>query len=310
MNGVTVISDILLAVIATLWLGAATIQDLKKREVANWLSFSLIIIALALRAIASIISADYYYFLLSIAAIAIFFGVANLLYYLKVFAGGDAKLLTAIAAVFATKPFFVPLVKSSIQNITLPINMPFLAIFILNVLFVGSFYGLLFSIFFAIKNFKSFLNEFRKLNKKYIAYIFLSPVLAFLLLLLNMRYSEYPSDLYAMRVVCVILAIFPILFTFIKAVENSSMIKVVNPSKLTEGDWIVEEIKVGKTVILPKREGLSREEIAILKKRGRKVTIKEGIPFVPVFLIALLLSFVVNLIELLIQLFFRGSSFL
>ena len=50
------LADIILAATAVAWLFTAAVQDLKKREVANWLSFSLIIIALAIRAIASIVS--------------------------------------------------------------------------------------------------------------------------------------------------------------------------------------------------------------------------------------------------------------
>ena len=71
---------------------------------------------------------------------------------------------------------------------------------------------------------------------------------------------------------------------FIKAVETSCMIKKVPASKLTEGDWIVKNVYVkGKYITGPKELGITEEQIKRLPKK-LKVTIKEGIPFVPSFL--------------------------
>lgn len=294
------ISDILLAVTATIWLFIATIQDIKKREVANWLSFSLIIFAIAVRAIASIISSDAKYFLFGIVSMIILFGIANLFYYLRIFAGGDAKLLTGIGTAFATKPFFAPLIKTNFSNLLIfPFNAPFLLVFIFNMLFVGSAYGLLFSIFLALKHFNSFKKEFVKVSRKY-KWLFLLIMLAPLLFILN----KLPFSIDSTLIISIILIIvFPFLFIFVKAVENSSMILLVDPSKLTEGDWIVKKIMVGRRKIVPRFEGLSLEDISILKKGNKKVMIKQGIPFVPVFLIALLTSFFVDILELLIGIF-------
>ena len=70
------------------------------------------------------------------------------------------------------------------------------------------------------------------------------------------------------------------------------MHKLVDPEKLTEGDWIVNDVKVdGKYICGPKDLGIEMQQIKkliALKKRGkiRKVLMKEGIPFVPSFLLA------------------------
>ena len=83
-----------------------------------------------------------------------------------------------------------------------------------------------------------------------------------------------------------------------KAVEKSCMQKYVLPSKLTEGDWIVNDIKVdGKRICGPKDLGIEKEQIKNLISYYRagkikKVLIKEGIPFVPSFL----MGFVVTLV--------------
>ena len=68
--------------------------------------------------------------------------------------------------------------------------------------------------------------------------------------------------------------------------------------ELTEGDWIAEEIKVGKKYICgPKDLGIELAQIKKLiayKKKGKikKVLIKVGIPFVPSFLIAFIVTYI------------------
>ena len=70
------------------------------------------------------------------------------------------------------------------------------------------------------------------------------------------------------------------------------MLKLVEPEKLTEGDWIAKDIVVnGKRVAGPKDLGISKaqiKELLGLKKQKKigKILIKEGIPFVPSFLAA------------------------
>jgi prepilin signal peptidase PulO-like enzyme (type II secretory pathway) len=51
-------------------------------------------------------------------------------------------------------------------------------------------------------------------------------------------------------------------------------------------------------LIKAKADGLSKKDIMLIKKRKLKVWIKEGIPYIPVFLIAFILSNLINLIEI------------
>jgi prepilin signal peptidase PulO-like enzyme (type II secretory pathway) len=67
------------------------------------------------------------------------------------------------------------------------------------------------------------------------------------------------------------------------------MVKNVNVKELTEGDWLFKDIKVGRKVIASNWRGLNKEEISQLRKKYRKVKIRRGIPFVPVFLISFLI---------------------
>ena len=88
------------------------------------------------------------------------------------------------------------------------------------------------------------------------------------------------------------------LWVFTKAIEKSCMYKLVQPTRLTEGDWIVEDIRVyGKYVAGPKDLGISKNQIKKLVqfyKQGKikKILIKEGIPFVPSFFIAFIVTLI------------------
>lgn len=71
------------------------------------------------------------------------------------------------------------------------------------------------------------------------------------------------------------LALFPFLYIYAKAIENSCMIKSVETGKLTEGDWIYENVKVGRKIIRPDWEGLSAEDLKILQEYRGRVRVKE-----------------------------------
>ena len=79
---------------------------------------------------------------------------------------------------------------------------------------------------------------------------------------------------------------------FTIAVEKSALIKSVSPEKLTEGDWLLKDVKIGKTVIKADFDGLSKKDIALIKKANKAVMIKYGLPFVPVFLLAFITELV------------------
>ncbi|HLD06646.1 MAG TPA: hypothetical protein VJC16_03885, partial [Candidatus Nanoarchaeia archaeon] len=71
-------------------------------------------------------------------------------------------------------------------------------------------------------------------------------------------------------------------------VEEATMKRKVPLDKVTEGDWIVQDITIkGKYIAGPKDLGITKEQIAALKKaRIKEVLVKYGIPFVPSFLLA------------------------
>ena len=90
------------------------------------------------------------------------------------------------------------------------------------------------------------------------------------------------------------------LVLLVRCVEDVAMYKRIPVSKLTEGDWIAKNVYVKKKLVCgPKDNGVSRKQINKLKRlKVRRVLIKEGIPFVPSFLIAFVVTLVIGNIVL------------
>ncbi len=255
--------------LALVWLVFATVEDLKKREVSNWLNFSLIILVLGARFFYSLFyEADFNFFLTGLLGLGIFFILGNLLYHLKIFAGGDAKLMVALGAVI---PF----------SWGVSLNLYLLLDYILLFFFFGALYGLFYTFFFAIRDFSKFKLEFFKKIKSKKKLLYPLIILGALLILIG---TYYPI-LIAFGIYILII---PLLFIFTTSVEKVSLIREVSPSKLSEGDWLSQEIQFGKKKINVSWEGLTAQQIEIIKKHFKSVKIRYGIPFVPVFLISFL----------------------
>src|SRR3989344_8574548 len=92
--------------LAFLWTLFAVIQDLRKREVANWLNFSFLAIAIAYRAFYAVVFDNPLFFYYGIFGLIIFYIIAEALYYSKAFGGGDARLLRAFGVILPFESFF------------------------------------------------------------------------------------------------------------------------------------------------------------------------------------------------------------
>ena len=258
-----------LIVLALIWIAFATFQDLRTREIANWLNFSLIIFALGFRFFYSLFSESFGFFYQGLIGLGIFFILGNLLYYGRFFAGGDAKLMIALGAVLPFSECF-------------SVNLKIFASFFIIFLFVGAIYSIATSIYFSLRNFKKFRKEFSfqlRKNKKLICLVlFLGLVLMILGFLESMFF-----------VLGVLVFILPYLYIYAKAVDEACMIKKIKTSQLTEGDWLYKNVKVGKKTIKASWDGLKKEEIKQLRKKYKIILIRYGIPFSLVFLISFLI---------------------
>lgn len=260
-----------------------SITDLKTREVPDWVNYGLIFTGVGVNLLFSAIYSNSSFIINSIIGLLIFFGIAYIMFDAGQWGGGDSKMLMGIGAMLGID-------VSSLSS-------QFLFGFLINALFIGALYGLLWSIFMIFKNKKKFLREFNKALSEKNIIKWKKIILAFMVLLMVLLFF---IELYYIRILLLSLAFIILvtfyLWVFVKAIEKSSMHKLVEPSKLTEGDWIVNDVFVNRQYICgPKDLGIDKKQIRKLiefykKGKVRKILIKEGIPFVPSFLIAFVVT--------------------
>ncbi len=272
-------SVINIIIITALLIGSYT--DFKKREVPDWLNYSLIFIGLGMRGIYSLATFDFSYILYGIFGLVVFLIFALFMFYAGQWGGGDSKMLMGLGALIGLRLSFDS----------------FLIGFFMNILIVGAVYGLAWSIIVSLMNFNKFIKEFKKFyNKKQfiISKKILLAVSAALIIAVIFIDDIVFKIILSSAVILVILTFY--LIVFVKAVENACMLKYVKPTELTEGDWIAKDVKVNRKYITgPKDLGIGKKQIKKLiefykKGKVRQILIKTGIPFVPSFLAAYIVT--------------------
>jgi len=203
------------------------------------------------------------------------------MFYTGQWGGGDAKLLMALGAIIGFE-----------------VNkLAFGSSFLINLVFVGGIWGLLWSMGLAIQNFKPFIQTFKKLrNEKNYRRLRITTLFVAIGLLITAYFTEMYVELVGLALVTYAFCYLTIL---IKTVEFCCMQKMVTPDVLTEGDWLLHPVKVGKTEIVPGKLGLDKKQVQKLKqlyaeKKIDKLLVKYGIPFGPAFLFAFIVTLVWN----------------
>ena len=110
----------------------ATVQDLKRREVDNWLNYGLLLFGIVYVIYHALFTSDISYLINGVILVFIGFCLHYLFYFGRVFAGGDAKLL------FALSPYFTSI------NLTESIFGFFVFIFLM--FLCGGIYGMCYSL--------------------------------------------------------------------------------------------------------------------------------------------------------------------
>lgn len=277
--------DIILITVGLLGLAIATTTDIKIREVPDWLSYSLIISGFVIRLLYSLIYNDFFPLIYLAIAFLLVFTLANILYYTKQWGGGDAKMLMALSTLFAIKPSYLP-----------DTVFPFLLILITNVFFTGALYGIIIGIFLAFKKRNKFKEELFNLirQRKTLFYtkLCLSLTLIFFIFIFLFKFP--------LKFIFIFLTILAPFYLFLwictKTIEKISMYKRRTIDKVRLGDWLADDIiHEGEVILERKPEGLTNFDIKRLKYHNIKtIIIKEGIPFLPPFLLATILTLIRN----------------
>ena len=140
----------LVLVICIVLLAIAAFTDLKSLEVPDWLTHGGIVLGLLIATILSFVNWSIWPLVSSLAGLAITFAIACLMFYTGQWGGGDAKLLMALGALvgFEYNPF------------------SFGVSFLVNLIFLGGIWGLIWSLALAIKSFKKTGIEFKRIRQE------------------------------------------------------------------------------------------------------------------------------------------------
>ena len=217
---------------------AGSVMDLRTHEVADWLNYGLIFSGLGLRLIDSLASGNYSSLLFGIYGFTAFLAIGLIMFYTGQWGGGDSKMIMGLGALFGSYPAFLyGYLNPSFGN------LPFLLAFIINIIIFGGIYGLLWSFYLIIRHFKRFQEEFReriveyKKNRR----ILLICVFGLLLASIGLYFHNKMLGIYLLAITSLIFFTF-YLYVSIKAIEKACMCRYIVPEKLTEGDWIVNEV--------------------------------------------------------------------
>ncbi|MBN1502463.1 prepilin peptidase [Candidatus Woesearchaeota archaeon] len=266
---------------------AASVSDLRKREVPDWLNYGMIVCGFFLNLLYTIYMNDFRFLFYSALGFTGSFALAYIMFYSGQWGGGDSKMIMALGTLLGLD------IASSF--------IPFIAILYVNILFIGAFYGIVWIFSLSFRNFNGVKKRMTFYLHKYKKSRLLTGLvlLVFIGVILLLPQVAVQRDLkYLLAVTLIFLYFMQYLWLIVKAVEDISMIKYIAPDKLTEGDWIVDDVVIDKEYVCgPKDLGIKKYQIKKLmqfkkEKKIEKIKIKEGIPFIPSFLLAFLYSLV------------------
>lgn len=265
---------LIIIIVSIIILLVAAYVDIKTLEVPDWLNYAGIAAGLGIHLLFSVQQSSWWPIASSGIGFAIGMAIACLMFYTGQWGGGDAKLLMAMGA----------LIGFEVDKFSFGAN------FLINLVFIGGAWGIAWSVMLAARNREKFWKTFKAIRqqKSYARLRLVSVISAAVFILASFIIAEYGFGLVILGAAVYLLCY---LVIFIKSVEQSSMYKWVTPDKLTEGDWLVNDVKVGKIHIAPAKLGLEKEQLKQIQtlykqKKLDKVFVKYGVPFTPAFLIS------------------------
>lgn len=231
----------------------ASINDLKIREVPDWLSYSFLFTAIIANLILSVIKNDYWIIINSLAGVVFGFILGVIFFYSGQWGGGDSKIIMGLLALigFNTQSFY-RLIVGNIDIITYILNAKWFLL-IINFALAGAIYGLVFSIVLSIRKRKNYLKAIEKESKnkqfKLTRKVVFVLTICFILLgvLLGIIIQDPNLSVLIGGLGIFILIMFYI-WAFAKAIDNSCMSKKIRADRVTIGDWIIGKVFVNRRV--------------------------------------------------------------
>lgn len=262
--------EIIIIALAFVVLIIASINDLKIREVPDYLSYMLLVIAIILRLMWFVADKNLNIIVWAPVSFSLLFLFSYMMYRAGQWGGGDVKVMMGLSVLLAWFPW--------------ESTFPFFVDFFLNSLIVGAFYGLIAVCIIGLLNWNKLREQLLTIDYVILPAIFIAVLIVFKLMPL----------IFAILTALIIVAVG--MFRYFKIIESNFLHKDIDVEKLTEGDWLLHDVRLaGKNVVKKRDVGLLTEDLkklVALKRKGKlnKVSIKVGIPFVPAFLMALIIT--------------------
>ncbi len=262
--------DPLVLAVGFLALFFASVTDFRTREVPDVLSYGFLSFSIAYGFLKGLILGSWQPVLAMLTGLLVLGGLGLALLYSGQWGGADMKLLAGLGALFG-----------------LWWGQYDALFFLVLLLFAGAVYGIVYTLVLAVIHRAVFRSAFRKQfsRVRWLHHVVL--VLSVLLLL--------PRDA-VLAAFALLLYSFFWLWIVIRVVEQGVLVKEYPVAQLTEGDWVTHDVIVdGKCIYRRSELGVTKKDIAALRRaKVQRVTVKEGVPFVPSFLAAFILLWFVK----------------
>jgi Flp pilus assembly protein protease CpaA len=215
-----------------------SISDLKTREVPDILNYGLIVAGFGLRLICSVYAEDSSIFIAGILGFGIAFLLSMIMFYTGQWGGGDAKMMMGLGVIL---------------GFHISMNDFFVA-FLMNSLWFGALYGLVWSFVLTLINSKKVMDEIKRHGMYYGIALPLAVIsMVVCIFTFTVGISKLGSFIiFSIAAAVLIVAFILILVGWIRVVEQVCFVATIPTEKLTEGDWIRDEIVTNKKVIIKK----------------------------------------------------------
>jgi Flp pilus assembly protein protease CpaA len=224
--------------VITLGLIIGTFTDFKSREVPDWLNFSLIGAGIGLGVLNALFLWSYTPLLYSIIGLTCGIIIGYIMFYAGQWGGGDAKLIMGLGALFGI---------NIATGFTLQTLSPFF-IFLINTVIIGALYGIVWALVIGLKHFHQLKTACKeKLREPHIIRLRIIVISTSVLLIILALISKNVVITLGFALLATLTFFTFYLWIITKAVEHSCMIKTLPVNKLTEGDWIYEDVWVKST---------------------------------------------------------------
>ena len=269
----------ILAILLLCALIIASWRDLQVREVPDLVSLGLVVTGVLGAIAIAIIERNPGILYASATGAAIGFGAGWLLYRARQWGGGDVKLLAGVGAIIG---LWTP-------------DYRLLAYIILLAL-AGAVWGLAYSAWLVWRHRvvfrRAFTARIREPTIHRARTILVGCGIVGLLAL-------FVTPLWAqVGILFALVGAYLLFYTWLvsRTLESKVLTRALAVARLMEGDWIVEDVRKGRQLIAPARKtGATVDDLAALRRaRVKTVAVREGIPFVPAFLLAVILLLVLE----------------